>query len=176
MKKLLSLFLTVLLIFSVAACSGNGESDAASSDKPVLPDNSADVSETAGRVYPPSEDELSSDVVILDCERIKITVTDYSISENGDFIIDITCKNHEYKPYCLCFENGLKINDIHLDSSFNCYLEEQQTTSLSIFIPASDLKAAGIENVEKLVFKFKLYNLDGSWLFLSKEITLKPEI
>lgn len=155
MKKFIAILTALTIVFSLAGCVSQPQSEGKA---PV----SVSESESKDGVSKKTSSDVSvAEKVVFDGNGIKITVK--GLGTDGLFgpELKLLVENNGSQNVTVQVRN-LSVNGIMADSTFSCDVASGKKANDEISISSSGLKAAGIEVIKEIEFSFHIFDSD-SW-------------
>lgn len=133
------------------------------------------------RIYPYGEDKSakyeraaqSSDIVITDDEKFKISVTEFEYVEGWGYSIHMFVENHMDETIVLEGED-FKLNDADADTWYDDIVGGNCVNFSRLEWSQSDLDDAEVEEVEKIAFNLNIYDAEMDNLLYATTVVLEP--
>lgn len=171
--RFISLFLAVLAVFSLSACSSEKAPETQPSSTaarvPVATEPPAVTGEHGELVF-----EKTSNITLFENESCSFTLTKAEIDSLADYNWSVSLVNKLGNPQVFTIED-VYINDFAFDPIWAVKVESTKTDTSHVIWAAPEMEARGIKQIGRVDFRLKIYPADSpSAPSADEKITIYP--
>lgn len=153
MKRLIAIFLSMLIVLSFASCSFDGAPD----NTKQIGDGTTEDTDKGGSSGNTSETATITEQICFEHDGIKVTaksISDDSIWGTG---VKLFVENNSGKDYSVGTREVI-VNNCMITSLFSCQVAAGKKSNDTLYLSSSELKAAGIDNIGQIEIYFYVYD------------------
>jgi hypothetical protein len=170
-KRILSLFVAVLMIMATVACdvSENNETSTPNENGGTIGNNNTSLTQDNKPNY------SLIDTVIVDDENVAFTITSVKDSGFWGFTLKVFCENKTDKDLMFSWDN-VSVNGYMIDPFWATEIAAGRKSNTEISFSDSALERANISSVDEIVFKLRVYD-SNDWQadnFVNDEFIIYP--
>lgn len=175
MKRLVTGILALMLVFFIAACTGNprktpiSNNDTTSGQSPKTDQSPS----TSSHSSPQKEEVSIESTVLLEQDGLVITAKELVEDSIWGIGLKVLIENNSTKNLGVrC--NSLIVNNYMISELFSCSVAAGKKSNDTIHLLTSELEAAGITTISDIIVSFEVYDSDSyHTIFETDEIEIK---
>lgn len=174
-RKILSLILTLTLVFALAACNSSAESEI-TTDPTKTDTQTTDPSDTTAEQTQPEEAEPKfEELVLVDDENCTVKVTAVDADSIWGYALNVYLENKTDTELMFTVED-VSVNGFMCDPFWAASVAAEKKANEQIGFSEDDFEKNGIETVEEITFTLRVYD-NGDWMaddIVNQTFTVNP--